>query len=276
MLRQRILTALVIGPVLIALILYLPLPWWTPLLILFFLAIAHEWTRLSGVEHAPSRLMLSLGMLAPVVVLLYGPNWNLKALILAGIPLWLLAMAWLGKRSFLAADKPLGTALKLLFGTLIVLIAAISMAGLLAQETGRHMLLLLFILIWSADVGAYAFGRLFGRHKLAPHISPGKTWEGLIGGQIVVIAAVLIATRFPWYESFAVWPLILLAILTALGSVVGDLFVSLLKRQRGLKDTGRLFPGHGGMLDRFDSLMAALPIFLSGILIHGLKIGAIT
>ncbi len=276
MLKQRILTALVIGPLLIALILFLPERWWDALVVVFFAAIAFEWTRLSGVNAMTPRLILSVCMIAPVAIMLFVPQWNTKPLILAGTPLWLLATTWLSQRRFLGEDTPLSTSLKVFFGALVVLIAALSMDGILAQQAGRHLLLLLFILIWAADVGAYVFGRLFGRHKLSPQISPGKTWEGLVGGQIVVIAAVLIATRFAWFESFATGPMIALAVLTALASVIGDLFVSLLKRQRGLKDTGRLFPGHGGMLDRFDSLMAALPIFLSGILLFGLKIGVAT
>jgi phosphatidate cytidylyltransferase len=133
------------------------------------------------------------------------------------------------------------------------------------QPAGEYLVLLLLVIIWSADTGAYFAGRRWGRHKLAPTISPGKTREGLLGGTLLAtLSTVLIAGWFlPTPPSPAL--LVALAVLTTLFSAGGDLFVSLHKRTVGLKDSGRLFPGHGGVLDRFDSLLAGAPLFALGI-----------
>jgi phosphatidate cytidylyltransferase len=124
-------------------------------------------------------------------------------------------------------------------------------------------LLFALVIIWAADIGAYFAGKSFGRVKLAPRISPGKTWEGVIGG-LVAVVLVLIAVRLYWIEiNVAVIIPFCLAVATL--SVVGDLTVSMFKRSAGLKDSGRVFPGHGGVLDRIDSVTAAAPLFALGI-----------
>jgi phosphatidate cytidylyltransferase len=125
----------------------------------------------------------------------------------------------------------------------------------------------LLVIVWAADVGAYAIGRWLGRVKLAPKVSPGKTWEGVTGG---VLLAALAAWAAAVLLGLPAAPLIGLGIATALASVVGDLTVSMFKRNVGLKDSGTLLPGHGGVLDRIDSLTAAVPIFALGLKLAGL------
>ena len=121
--------------------------------------------------------------------------------------------------------------------------------------------------VWAADIGAYVTGRLIGRVKLAPQVSPGKTWEGVGGGVLLALAVAWVASA--WLD-LAPLPLLAVAVPTALVSVIGDLTVSMLKRNIGLKDTGRLLPGHGGVMDRIDGLIAAVPAYAAGLRIAGL------
>ncbi len=129
-------------------------------------------------------------------------------------------------------------------------------------ESGIYILLYLFVLIWGADSGAYFAGKLWGKTKIAPKVSPGKTWEGL-GGALIVTLIITLGTLYGVHTPYRLWAFVcLITVVTILFSVAGDLFESMLKRNAGLKDSGRLLPGHGGILDRIDSLTAAAPVFL--------------
>jgi phosphatidate cytidylyltransferase len=127
---------------------------------------------------------------------------------------------------------------------------------------GAELAFTLLLIVWAADVGAYAFGRLLGRTKLAPAVSPGKTWEGVTGG---LLAAGLAAAMAAGWLGLPTARLVALGVATALISVLGDLTQSMFKRNVGLKDSGKLLPGHGGVLDRIDSLTAAVPAFVVGL-----------
>lgn len=120
-----------------------------------------------------------------------------------------------------------------------------------------NCLLALFILIWSFDTGAYLFGSAFGKHKMIPRISPKKSWEGEIGGAITAVA---IAIGIAFYLSQSIWQWVIFALIVVVFGTYGDLSESMLKRASGLKDSGNILPGHGGMLDRFDSMLLAAPI----------------
>ena len=144
-----------------------------------------------------------------------------------------------------------------------------AIAWLSAQQDGKFLILNLLFIIWAADIGAYFSGKRFGKTKLAPSISPGKTREGLLGGlALAVLVSVLIAQLTHTLPS-SLAGFVIVTIMTALVSAAGDLFISLHKRTMGLKDSGQLFPGHGGVLDRFDSLLAGAPFFALGSLILG-------
>jgi phosphatidate cytidylyltransferase len=135
---------------------------------------------------------------------------------------------------------------------------------------GSALVLMLMALVWTADSGAYAAGRLWGRTKVAPKVSPGKTWEGVYGGMAAAALTAVIAGQwigFGWRTQVS---LVLLGIVTVLFSIIGDLFESLIKRMAGVKDSGRLLPGHGGVLDRIDSVTAAAPVFALGLLWQGM------
>ena len=135
----------------------------------------------------------------------------------------------------------------------------VALASIISLENGRYLLLLAVTIIVLADVGGYIAGKLFGRHKLAPTISPGKTWEGLFGG--MVLQAFLVGTLLQLFPDIDALDLCMLVFPVAICSVIGDLFESMLKRFRGVKDSSNLLPGHGGFLDRLDGVMAALPMF---------------
>ncbi|WP_338036112.1 phosphatidate cytidylyltransferase [Halomonas binhaiensis] len=129
------------------------------------------------------------------------------------------------------------------------------------RDSGGVWLLFVLLLVWCADTGAYFFGRAFGKRKLAPKVSPGKSWEGVLGGMGVTA---FLAVIFSLWQSLDLGATIVLVVVTlgvTLTSVLGDLLESMLKRHRGLKDSSQLLPGHGGILDRIDSLTAAVPVF---------------
>ena len=148
----------------------------------------------------------------------------------------------------------------LVCGFLVLIPAWISLQTvILSRPMGRLLLLLALAIVWAADVGAYFAGRMWGRVKLAPNVSPGKTWEGVFGGLVLAVLTAMAGAALLGYPALAAAPL---GLSVAAISVIGDLTISMFKRNAGLKDSGRLFPGHGGVLDRVDSLTAAAPLFL--------------
>ena len=167
---------------------------------------------------------------------------------------WTVALLWL-----FVFPTPIGHLMAALCGVLVLIPAWLALARIhLLTVDGPQLVLFVLLVVWAADVGAYFFGRRFGRIKLAPAVSPGKTWEGVIGG--VLVAGVVAVVGGWWWQQ----PLLIMLPLCfsiAAVSVVGDLTVSMFKRNAGLKDSGRLFPGHGGVLDRVDSVTAAAPLF---------------
>ena len=157
------------------------------------------------------------------------------------------------------------SAVRTLCGVLLLSAAWLSMVELKALESGDAWLLLILLIVWAADIGAYFSGKRWGRVKLAPHVSPGKTREGMYGGLVAVGLTVL---AFSWWNELtfsSVVYLMLLSLVVGLVSVMGDLFESLLKRHAGVKDSGTILPGHGGVLDRIDSILAAAPLYYLGL-----------
>lgn len=136
-----------------------------------------------------------------------------------------------------------------------------ALTAIKALPDGEWLILLLLLLVWGADTGAYFTGRALGKRKLMPRVSPGKTLEGVYGGLVVCVVIAAIYAFFRELSLNSAVFLMLLAVLTAVASVLGDLFESMFKRERGIKDSGTLLPGHGGVLDRIDSITAAAPIF---------------
>ncbi|WP_449446150.1 phosphatidate cytidylyltransferase [Thermomonas brevis] len=277
MTKTRILAALVMAPAVIAAVLLLPTKWLMLLSALVFLAALWEWLKLSDIEDALSRSILLACNLALMVALVWGsrsphvgalPLFQLAVVL--GVVWWLLALLWLRHYDFASSHHGNARVFKLAAGTAAVVPAWCALAVIHSSEPhGHRWLLLALLLVWAADSGAYFAGRKFGGkwfagRKLAPRISPNKTLEGLAGGValamlVAVVGALVIGTPAAQLPAVA-----LVALFTVLFSVAGDLFESLLKRHVGMKDSGHLIPGHGGVLDRIDSVLAALPVFALG------------
>lgn len=277
MTKTRVLAALVMAPAVIAAVLLLPTQWlMLPSAVILLLAL-WEWLKLADIEDTLARSILLACNLALMVALVWGsrsphpgalPLFQLAVVL--GVVWWLLAMLWLRHYDFASRHEGNARIFKLAAGTAAVVPAWCALAVIHAsQPNGHRWLLLALLLVWAADSGAYFCGRRFGGQwfggrKLAPRISPNKTLEGVAGGAALatlvgVAGALLIG--IPLRQLPAV---VVVAVCTVLFSVVGDLFESLLKRHVGAKDSGTLIPGHGGVLDRIDSMLAALPMFALG------------
>lgn len=269
MLPQRILTALILLPAVLALVWYAPTPWLFVALGVVALGMAWEWSALAERAASAQRAQFVLATLA--VLLLFGLFPALRvpmsAVLLIGSGAWWLATPWLfaGFPSVVERMSLRAPAIAVL-GLLLITATVIAATALHAQPQGPLKLLYVFFLVFCADTGAYFAGRRFGRHKLAPAISPGKTVEGAVGG--LLLCAVWAGLAGPYVfatEGGATLLLVGVSMLAAAASIAGDLSESMFKRLAGLKDSGRLLPGHGGLLDRTDSLMAALPVMWLGL-----------
>ncbi len=266
-LRDRLLTALVLSLITVAAVLWLP-RWALALAMLPAVGVAiWELSLLLGLTRMRARLAYLVGFFALLII-----GWRAGLLVFPGpvlLPvalLWLVLASWVFRRD----QVPLvtGVDVRLLLLSLPIMLAP--WLGVLALHAapggGPWLVLFVLMLVWLTDSAAYFAGRRFGRRKLAPMLSPGKTVEGVIGG--LVAAGLWSLALIPLAGEFIDWLwLALLCLLSAAVSVVCDLVESWLKRRRQLKDTGSLLPGHGGMLDRLDSLVAAVPVFTVGFLL---------
>lgn len=270
MLKQRILTALVLVPILLGALFYLPAAW-VALLFAVIIAIgAWEWGGLVSLPR-PARALYAaiavvLGAVAVSAVLtranLDWARWLLGAAVLFWI--WTL-FALIGNRGIGRGWQ--ATRIGKLASGLFVLIPAWFAAVYLLVVDGQRPALLLYALlvVWVADTFAYFAGHKWGKHKLAPSVSPGKTVEGVAGGLVGVLALAVISGLYVWHwQGRALLAWVVLAAATMLMSVLGDLVESLHKRMAGVKDSGTILPGHGGVLDRIDAQTSALPVFALG------------
>ncbi|MDB6063142.1 MAG: phosphatidate cytidylyltransferase [Verrucomicrobiaceae bacterium] len=273
MLKQRIITGslLAIGAVLAFTL--LPAYVLVGLLALVTLLACWEWSDLAGVKSLALRALyclLSLGAMALLLELtqLLGPvpdNTTLRKVFTVAAAWWFVALTCVTTYPRSASAWGAIPA-RLVIGWLTLLPAWLAFAYLRMQPFGERKIVFLLGLVAAADIGAYFSGKAFGKHKLAPAVSPGKSWEGFWGG---LVFSLLVATLVWWFYWAALPLLAWLAVVafTALASVLGDLLESMVKRHRGVKDSGNLLPGHGGIMDRFDSISAAAPIFALGLLL---------
>lgn len=280
MLGQRIITATVLIAILV-LAMLIPSVW--PMTVVLALAAAAaiwEWLRLSWAESAKvlAPVLATLAFVA-MLYLAYGwqpsldmPNWAKEArahVFLVFLPLvvlyWVIGVSLM--LAFAQTEKPASKIALSVFGFVAVFIAWAALNEMFMYR-GAMYLLSMMAIVWVADIAAYFSGKAFGKKKLAPRISPGKTWAGFFGGIVGVIAYVFLTAQFEGTYAHAVsvkWPWFgVVAIAVGLGSlsVMGDLFESLLKRRAGVKDSSNLLPGHGGVFDRIDALIPVAPVAL--------------
>lgn len=246
---------------------YLPTAGFALLLALVMAAGLWEWSRLIPFAALPGQVLYSL-----VILLLL---WQLEAaglassaipLLWAGLGFWVVALLYLPRATVATGHGAGSRLIKSLAGVLVTVPAWAALVLLHGRvPDGPFVILYLLVLVWLADSGAYFAGRQWGRRKLAPVISPGKTWEGVYGAMAVcTVFAVAVGLAYGDTLKQAAG-LLLVSLLTVMFSIVGDLLESLMKRQAGIKDSSNLIPGHGGVLDRIDSLTAAAPVFFLGL-----------
>jgi phosphatidate cytidylyltransferase len=258
MLLARILTAIVAAALILLVLFVFPAEAAKAVIAAIILAAAWEWAKFLGLFGVAERL----GYVAAISALLAAVTWltpsaeAAEVVLKIGLAWWCAALIWV-----FFYPTPISRPVGWICGALVLVPAYSALISLYSLKPS--MLLFALIITWAADTGAYFAGKSFGRVKLAPSISPGKTWEGVIGG-LVAVVLVLVAVRLYWLDvDIAV--IIPFCLAVAALSVVGDLTVSMFKRSAGLKDSGRVFPGHGGVLDRIDSVTAAAPLFALGI-----------
>ncbi|GGY44692.1 phosphatidate cytidylyltransferase [Bacterioplanes sanyensis] len=268
MFKQRVLTALVLAPIMIGGIFLLPLKPFA-----FFIAAiatlgAWEWANIAGYQRTWSRVLYAL----VVFVCLY-----ISARLLRVFPEWLivylaLGTLWWALAFALVHRYPGGTRvwqarpMRAMLGLCVLIPMWVGFMHLKEQPHSSLLIFYVMLIVWGADTGAYFSGKRWGNTKLAPEVSPGKSWAGFWGGFATTLA---IAAGFGTYIHYWVepmtltssWKLLVITVVTMVISVLGDLVESMMKRHRGIKDSSSMLPGHGGVLDRIDSMAAAVPVF---------------
>ena len=274
MLKQRILTGLVLAPIMIGGIFYLPMMQFMVFIGVITALGAWEWANLSGIQNKLGRVAYT----AVISIILYG-LWYFD--LDQNSNLLYVAFAWWLSAFVLVRTHPKfkaiwsGTVPRLLMGLIILLPMWMGFVQIKSYPNSGYLIIFVMFIVWGADVGAYFAGRTFGKHKLAPNVSPGKTWEGVYGGIVTTtlvafIAGLMLQDTIHMDLTIKQWSLLFAAtfVVTAV-SVVGDLVESMMKRHRGIKDSSNLLPGHGGVMDRIDSMTAALPVFALALSILG-------
>ncbi|MEQ8230502.1 MAG: phosphatidate cytidylyltransferase [Gammaproteobacteria bacterium] len=261
----RLVTGAVLATVVIGAMLWLPVAFVFTLCCLVAVLGGSEWAALAGITAAPARAVYALLPAAIAVALWFDAagTQGLLAAALAGCTWWLLAIAWVVAYQYSGGPAVRRSFAVLAIG-LVVLAPALAALGWLLERSPLLVLPLLAV-VWSADILAYFGGRRWGRRRLASRVSPGKTWEGLLcalGGTLALALASSAALDLAPLVQTCV-----LTVATFVAAVFGDLLESLLKRLHGVKDSGNLLPGHGGVLDRIDSLLAAAPVYVTALFI---------
>lgn len=269
MLKQRVVTAVVLAAVFVGVLLFCPPQVFTLFITAVAAAAAWEWANLCHLTRRMARFAytaLLLGLALGIWVLLrHTALVSLQLLLAVACVWWAVALLWVrGYPASVALWQ--GRGVRMVMGALVLLPCLLSLVHLRSLPGGHYMVIALVLMVAAADIGAYFTGRALGRHKLAPRVSPGKSWEGVAGG---VAAVTLLGLAVALARGLPVGVVLAIVLPAALVSVVGDLLESMLKRFRGIKDSGQLLPGHGGVLDRIDGLAAAAPVFTLAVITAG-------
>jgi len=256
----------------------LPMEYFSLVIGLITLLAAWEWSNLSGISSLVKRMTFLLVLILPMLgihfwtqileLVAQATDWPdvrdysgiLEWLVIPPVLFWILVMILIRNTPTAVLNLKMKTRYKILIGWFILLSAWMFMSRLRAFY-GTEMTMYFLILIWVADISAYFAGKKWGTTKLAPEISPGKTVAGMYGALISGLVCAIVLSLIYGFQLMIASDFVLLSVLTVLISIYGDLFVSVVKRQRGVKDSGTLLPGHGGVLDRIDSMIAAVPFF---------------
>ncbi|MCK5830469.1 MAG: phosphatidate cytidylyltransferase [Methylococcales bacterium] len=286
MLLQRILTGLVLAAIAISAIFYLPILYFYLFIGIIVLIAGWEWTGLSDVHSILGKLSFSLFLIIPMLgitfwtqilevlsVVLERPEVKeysgiLEWLVIGPTLFWVALMLLIRKAPEELLEIDFKKRSKIFIGWFVLFSAWMFLTRLRAFY-GADSVMYFLVLIWIADISAYFSGKKWGKDKLAPIISPGKTIQGMYGALISAAVCGIILAFYYSYPFMIASDFILLSVLTVLVSIYGDLFFSLVKRKNGVKDSGSLLPGHGGVLDRIDSVISAAPFYYAGVILIG-------
>jgi phosphatidate cytidylyltransferase len=273
--KQRIITALVLAPLAISAIFFLPLKFFMLFGAAIFLLASKEWAAFVSKTPSFSTIYLFALFLGATLMLMPAgtiwkdsvPNSYLLYGLLTAVVWWCIALMLVIRYPKSASLWQSNQIIKSVFGLLtlvpffwgLVLLRSVNINH--DFFFGAQLLMFVFLLVWAADTGAYFAGKAFGKYKLAPNVSPGKTIEGFLGGLVCALVVAYFASLFFVISDEKLMVFFVASIITTLVSALGDLTESIFKREAGLKDSGTLLPGHGGILDRIDSLTAAVPVF---------------
>jgi phosphatidate cytidylyltransferase len=278
MLLKRIITALVLASLIALAVFKLPMEYFSLVIGLITLLAAWEWSNLAGLASLVKRILFLLVLILPMLGIHFWTqilelvaqtvDWPdvrdysgiLEWLVIPPVLFWILVMILIRNTPTGVLALKLKTRYKVLIGWFILLSAWMFLSRLRAFY-GTEMTMYFLILIWAADISAYFAGKKWGATKLAPEISPGKTVAGMYGALVSGLVCAVVLSLIYGFQLMIASDFVLLSVLTVLVSIYGDLFVSVVKRQHGVKDSGSLLPGHGGVLDRVDSMIAAIPFF---------------
>lgn len=275
MLKQRLLTAAILIPLIVLAILLLPSVGFLVLMVIAAGLAGWEWLTMIGVNN---KLLRTAGIVVLLLLALLSlPMLKSQSMLMFLLVYWLVVSLLV----MIFAHRPTPVYVNQLLQNQLVsfLLAVVTLSGFIYSALWLHGLasigpqtvIYLLIVVWLMDTGGYFFGKRYGKHKLATAISPNKTWEGLAGGLLLTSVVFFISIAIGITAELGMLNWLALTILAALASVIGDLFESLIKRSYHIKDSGQLLPGHGGILDRVDSLLAASPVFAAGLYLAGVR-----
>lgn len=265
MLGKRLVTAVILIPLVILALFYLSDTYFSMVVGIVCSLVALELADLIRLQLVWQKLLYVV-----VLWLFFAVVHWLPAMIFLWVAVffWILALGYVCRYPNVGQRMRQSIAMRAIYGAMIIV--PCWQALFILHHLSAYNVLFLLLIVWASDTGAYFAGRYFGHYKLAPNVSPNKTVEGLLGGVVAAVVVALIFTMFMHIDLVSWLSWLGLAVITALFAVIGDLFESMLKRIANVKDSGRLLPGHGGVFDRVDGILAAAPVFAIGTVIIGL------